>query len=168
MSKKFNNFSDLDANLFGQPQEKREANKPQKRVKISLTSAEKQQMLDSQGNKKKPKTDHRIINLKLDHPTVAQAFTRLREVLLQYPRGCGRLLKVIHGYGSGGYGGKMGQLMPAQLADYQQMHLLSRFACGDEFPRQTEAARQLVQRHPYLKKDPDCRSGNPGITIVEI
>jgi hypothetical protein len=108
----------------------------------------------------------RTINLEDGMPTVAQARARLAgELQVARQQGVG-VLKLVHGYGSTGFGGDLRIALQStlrQMADNREIR-----ACifGENWRRSDDCAWQLLKRLPELKQDRDLDRGNRGITLV--
>jgi len=79
-----------------------------------------------------------------------------------------RLLKVIHGWGSSGEGGKLGPAIRKSLRLRVKEGNATLVVPGERFSSDTSEGRELLQHHPQLRRDRDFNRANPGITIVEI
>lgn len=107
-----------------------------------------------------------IINIEHDHPTVEIAKGRvLSAVPSARRRGC-KYIKIIHGYGSSGTGGAIRQALPAFLAGHKASGFIRDYAVGSDFSQNRDPGIRLGNLYPDLKKDPDFRVGNEGITII--
>jgi hypothetical protein len=109
-----------------------------------------------------------VINLKSGFPTVDEARRRLvAEIQLARARGV-RVLKVIHGWGSSGEGGKLGPAIRKSLRLRVKEGNATLVVPGERFSSDANEGRELAQRHPSVRNDPDFNRANPGITIVEV
>jgi len=110
----------------------------------------------------------REINIKAGMPTVEEARGLLLESLAAAKAGGVRVLKVIHGYGSSGVGGKLRGALRRSLAIRKKEGAIKGFIPGEEWTLFHEEARALCDRFPFLRDDPDYSRENPGVTIVEL
>jgi len=108
------------------------------------------------------------LNIKAGMPSVDEARGILLENLQSAKAGGIRLLKVIHGHGSTGIGGKLRGALRRSLALRKKEGAIKGFIQGEEWGLFNEAARALCDRFPSLRDDPDYNRENPGITIVEL
>ncbi len=76
------------------------------------------------------------------------------------------LLKLIHGYGSSGVGGRLREEVWTTLDRFKRNGLIADFIPGEEFRLSNEASWELVKRHKAIKEDRDLGRANRGITIV--
>ncbi|MEI8285386.1 MAG: Smr/MutS family protein [bacterium] len=117
-----------------------------------------------------PKTRERVIrsNLEAGLPTVAQALERLERDLRE-ARACeAKVVRVIHGYGSSGRGGKIRDAVRRELG-----RKLARGEVKDVTPREnysstTNAGRDLLSRFRELQPTERSDSNNPELTIIEV
>ena len=109
-----------------------------------------------------------ILNLEAGFPTVDDARRRLlSEMQSARARGV-RVMKVIHGWGSSGEGGKLGPAIRKSLRLRVKEGKASLVLPGERFSSDTNKGRELVQRYPALRNDRDYNRANPGITLVEL
>jgi hypothetical protein len=115
-----------------------------------------------------PRTPIRELNIKAGMATVDEARRILLESLQTAKEGGVRVLKVIHGYGSSGVGGKLRGALRRSLALRKKEGAIRGFIQGEDWTLFNEDARALCDRYPTLRDDPDYNRENPGITIVEL
>lgn len=110
--------------------------------------------------------DYRIINLEDDLPTVEQAMHRLTlEVRLARSQQV-RLLKIIHGFGSSGRGGKIRPAARRKLESLQKSGHIKFFICGEKLSIFDEGTRRALDLCPALRGDSDLERHNNGVTLV--
>jgi len=110
----------------------------------------------------------RIVNLESGRPDLDTARRRLlAEIDAARAQGV-RLLKVIHGWGSSGTGGKLAVGIRKSLRLRVKEGKALAVVPGERFSADTNEVRELVQRHPQLRQDRDFNRSNPGITLVEL
>ena len=108
------------------------------------------------------------LNLEAGFPTVDDARRRLvSEMQAARARGV-RVIKVVHGWGSSGEGGKLGPAIRKSLRLRVKEGKASFVLPGERFSSDSNEGREFVQRHPALRKDRDYNRANPGITLVEL
>ena len=106
------------------------------------------------------------VNVKFDMPTADVALRRVAANLENGRRwGCGSL-KIIHGYGSTGRGGRIRTEVRRYLADRKARAQIRDFIPGESFTIFDEATRRALDRCPALRGDPDLERSNNGVTIV--
>jgi hypothetical protein len=107
-----------------------------------------------------------VINLERGQPNVESAMARLRLEISTMRRIGIKTIKIIHGYGSTGFGGAI------RLAAHQYLHeqiknkSIRAFCPGENFGPFETAGRQIVTLVPALRHDQDWGHQNDGITIV--
>ena len=103
------------------------------------------------------------INIKSDMPTVFEAEDRLCAAVNAGKKLGAGAVKIIHGYGSSGKGGKI------RTAVRRKAHELGKTViCGEDFSIFNEETRQAFKACPDLRKDDDLDRHNNGITIIII
>ena len=107
-----------------------------------------------------------IINLEHGMPTVEQACHRLTGELIRARAQGAKVVKLIHGYGSSGVGGKLRVGIRSALADHQRRGRIKAAVPGENWSIFDEGARKLLDLYPDLSRDRDFERGNQGITIV--
>jgi hypothetical protein len=108
------------------------------------------------------------VRIKEGMPTVAEARRRLA-VELEHARRRGvRVLKLIHGYGSSGVGGKLRGALRRSLAEMSLRARVGRVVFGEDWSIFDADTRSLLDAYPELRGDPDLERGNAGMTIVEV
>ncbi len=108
------------------------------------------------------------INLEAGHPSVDNARRRLLVEMDRARQGRTRVLKVIHGWGSSGEGGKLGPAIRKSLRLRVQEGRARLVVAGERFSSDTIEGRELAQRHPAVRGDRDWNRMNPGVTVVEL
>ena len=108
------------------------------------------------------------VNIESGMPDVAQALLQL-DMKLGVARQQGvALVKVIHGWGSSGAGGRIKAALPRHLADLRRRRVIRGFVSGDQFAVSTRQGAALIDRYPVLKESMHTDRKNPGITFVEL
>lgn len=109
-----------------------------------------------------------VLNLEDGRPGVEEALRRL-DMKLDTARMQGvKLLRVIHGYGSSGKGGALGDAVARRLRERQRQGRVRAFVWGGDWPDETAEARALLERRPLLRESLRTDRGNEGITFVEL
>jgi hypothetical protein len=108
------------------------------------------------------------VNLKEGRPTVDEARRRLLSVIDAARQNRVPLLKVIHGWGSSGEGGRLGPAVRRSLRLRVKEGKATLVVPGERFSTDSLEGRDLAQRHPAVRRDRDFNRANPGITIVEL
>ena len=108
----------------------------------------------------------REVNLELGKPTVDHAMKRLPlEVRQSRSMNCA-VLKIIHGYGSSGTGGKIRTASRRYLSELKKKGEIRDFIPGESFSIFEEATRQAFARCDALRRDEDLDRYNNGVTFI--
>ena len=108
----------------------------------------------------------REVNIKYDMPS-ADLAVRRTTFAIQNGKALGAAaLKLKHGYGSSGKGGRISEEVLAYLQRQKSRGLIRDFIPGERFSIFDEATRQAFLRCDDLRRDSDLDGSNNGITIV--
>jgi hypothetical protein len=108
----------------------------------------------------------REVNLEAGLPYVDQAIRRLT-FELNSSRTLGySAVKIIHGYGSSGSGGKIRIGVRRYLDSLMRQNRIKLYQPGEEFSIFSEKTRVLLNACPSLRKDRDLERHNNGVTFV--
>ena len=118
--------------------------------------------------RKKPTAGKVIPRLDLEDgmPLVEEAISRMNMDLQELRVSQEKLVKLIHGYGSTGTGGKIRTGVRGELAAMKRKKLIRDFIPGEDFGPLDAASRKLAESSTTIPRDPDWGQMNPGITIV--
>ncbi len=108
------------------------------------------------------------VNIESGMPDVAQALQQLDMKLGEARQQGVALVKVIHGWGSSGAGGRIKAALPRHLADLRRRRVIRGFVAGDQFAVSTRKGADLISKFPVLKGSMHTDRKNPGITFVEL
>lgn len=109
---------------------------------------------------------YREINLEEGKPFVDAAIRRLTFELKQSDRMGIRVLKIIHGYGSSGTGGKIRVEARRYLERLVAKREIEAFIPGEKFSIFDEHTRKALQLCQELRKDRDLERHNNGVTFI--
>ena len=108
----------------------------------------------------------REVNLEAGLPHVDQAIKRLTvEIHHSRKLGC-TVLKIIHGYGSSGTGGRIRTESRKYLTRLKGQGAIRDFVPGEKFSIFEEATRQAFLRCQELRQDRDLDRYNNGVTFI--
>lgn len=110
----------------------------------------------------------RTLNLKAGQPDLESARRRLLAEMDAIRKDGTKVLKVIHGWGSSGEGGTLAVGIRKSLRLRVKEGRASLVVPGERFSDASLEGRDLVTRHPNLRRDSDFNRANPGITILEL
>lgn len=106
------------------------------------------------------------VNIKYDMPTASDAIKRVTyNIRNGKDWGCGAI-KIIHGYGSTGKGGKIRTEVRRYLQEQKTKRLIRDFIPGENFSIFDEATRNAFMLCDDLRRDSDLEHHNNGVTIV--
>jgi hypothetical protein len=108
----------------------------------------------------------KLINLEDGRPTVNVGLLRLDRALVAARHDGTKLLKLIHGYGSTGQGGRLREEVWKELGRYKRAGFITDFVSGEDFRISNEPTWALLKKWPELKQDRDLGRNNRGITVV--
>ncbi len=108
----------------------------------------------------------RIINLEAGKPLVAAALVRLDMELSRAKRERLTAVKLIHGYGSHGTGGRIKEEVHRVLAQKRSRKAIKQFIPGEQWTMFNPEATAATVACPELYQDCDKERSNSGITIV--
>lgn len=108
----------------------------------------------------------KTVNLEENRPTVDEMRTHLDRVLVAARYDSTSVLKLIHGYGSSGVGGKLRVAVRTSLSRYKRAGMIRDFIPGEEFRISNEVTWALLKQIPEMKQDRDLGRENKGITLV--
>jgi len=108
----------------------------------------------------------REVNLELGMPTAGAAVRRLTyELHLSKSMGV-TVLKIIHGYGSTGKGGRIRVEARRYLEEQVRKRFIKGFITGENFSIFDEDTRKAFLVCDGLRKDPDLERHNNGVSFV--
>jgi hypothetical protein len=106
--------------------------------------------------------------IKAGMPDVESAGRRLRRELDDSRRRGMHVVRVIHGYGSSGVGGKLRRALRVLLAVWQEEGKVGRVIPGEHWEIFNSESLTLLEDYPFLRDDPDLNRHNAGVTLVEL
>ena len=108
----------------------------------------------------------RELNLELGRPTADEALRRLEAELVSAKHLKTPVVKLIHGYGSSGKGGRIRTACRKQLAAWKEEGRIADFIPGERFTIFDDATRRAFAACPALREDRDLERENRGITLL--
>lgn len=106
------------------------------------------------------------LNLESGMPIVAQAMDILtKEIFRKHNMGF-EVLKIIHGFGSTGTGGKIRVATRKKLAEMRDKGQIIDFVIGENFSIFDSTSRKLLDLAPELRAERDLDRHNNGVTFV--
>lgn len=110
--------------------------------------------------------NYRIINLELTSPAVRDIPDRLAREVRQARRHQIRVMKLIHGYGSSGKGGKLRLAVRRELTRAQDAGQIVCFIPGEQFSIFDADTQRALRVCTELRRDPDLERHNNGVTLI--
>lgn len=108
----------------------------------------------------------REVNLERGMPRVEQAIKQLTfEISHSRAQGC-TVLKIIHGYGSSGTGGRIRVESRAYLSRLKSRREIKGFIPGEEFTIFNMDTLEAFRRCGELRQDHDLERHNNGVTFI--
>ena len=104
----------------------------------------------------------RNLNLEQGRPTADQALRWLEAELNAARKMNTPLMKLIHGYGSSGKGGRIRTYLEEAAAQGR----IAAYLPGERFTIFDETTRRALTRYPQLRSDRDLDRENRGVTFV--
>lgn len=108
----------------------------------------------------------RVANVKADLPTLEEARRRVLEEIKQAKRDGLRVLKIVHGYGSSGKGGKLCIGLRRSFGLRKKEGVIKDFVPGEDFSIFNNTTLKLLEAAPELAGDPDLDAVNEGVTFL--
>lgn len=110
----------------------------------------------------------RTIDLEAGRPTVEEALRRLDAKLSLAIAQNVRVVRIVHGYGSSGRGGKIRAVCRRALGAMLGRKQIRSAILGEEHSATFLASQELIRRVPALKSTTRTDADNLGITLVEL
>ena len=108
------------------------------------------------------------LDLEAGMPLVSEALGRMRTGIQEMRVSRVKAVKLIHGYGSTGRGGKICPAVRRELADMKRRKLIADYIPGEDFGPLDAASRNLAEKNRNVSRDPDYGRMNHGITVVAL
>lgn len=109
---------------------------------------------------------YKEVNIKMDLPAVNEAIERIKQNIHNGKALGAGAIKIIHGYGSGGSGGKIRIATRKFLTEQKSGGSITDYIEGESFSIFDSATLAAFRRCPELRGDSDLEKHNNGMTIV--
>lgn len=106
------------------------------------------------------------VNIKSDMPTADTAIKRVTFAIRNGSMLGAAAVKIIHGYGSTGKGGRIRTETRRYLGEQKRKGLIRDFIPGEDFSIFNAATRDAFLLCDELRRDRDLDASNNGVTIV--
>lgn len=120
------------------------------------------------GPKRRPALNIATLNLKQGLPTVDEAILKLERELVSLKHSGVGVVRVIHGWGSSGTGGKIKAAFHKLFAGKLGHKDIRSFLPGEHYSDKNTKGRELLEAYPLLRSDLRTDRNNPGITFIEL
>jgi len=110
----------------------------------------------------------KTINLETGKPTAEEALAKLDRELNFARSGGIKVIRIIHGYGSSGYGGTIRDACRKYLRQKLTEGRIKAFIPGEDFSISNPKSLELTNQYHILKEKEKTDRKNPGITFVEL
>ena len=107
-----------------------------------------------------------VINIKEDSPTVELALANLEIHIELMKKAGGKVVKIIHGYGSHGVGGAICNAVRKYCFDKKNKNKIKDVILGDEWDISSKKTQDILKMCPSYYGDEDLNHHNCGITII--
>lgn len=108
------------------------------------------------------------LNIKDTMPSAEAAWAHCRSAIDGARIRGVRILKVVHGYGSSGVGGKIRRRVRTGAAKLLEAGALKGMVFGEDWGPFSATARGWVDAHPALRNDADYGKQNEGVTLIQL
>jgi hypothetical protein len=108
----------------------------------------------------------RTYNVEVGLPTLDEARRLVAEEIKRAKRERVKVLKVIHGYGSGGKGGALCVGLRKSFRLRKKEGVIRDFVAGEDFSIFNRTVLALLEAVPEMRRDPDLNATNEGVTVV--
>jgi len=108
------------------------------------------------------------VNIKQGMPAVDTAMKYVEQAISRAKAYGYPVIKLIHGYGSGGSGGKIKIAVHRELNKYKDTGKIREFVAGENFTPFDSATQRIIAAYPDITRDSDYLKANQGITVILI
>ena len=108
----------------------------------------------------------RVFNVEAGLPTLDEARRQVLGEIRQAKREGARVLKIIHGYGSSGKGGRLCVGLRKSFGMRKKEAVIRDFILGEDFSVFNDTVLGLLEAVPELRADPDLGATNEGVTLL--
>ncbi|MGI5839848.1 MAG: Smr/MutS family protein [bacterium] len=108
----------------------------------------------------------KVVDLEAGRPTAEVALQRLNSAIFEARRARIKYLKIIHGYGSSGVGGKIKAEVTVALRGKKVRNEIKAFIPGGDWSLSNADTQDILAKYPVLRRDSDLNRQNSGISIV--
>jgi hypothetical protein len=110
----------------------------------------------------------KTLNVEAGFPTLEEARKLVIDEIKRARREGVHVLKIIHGYGSTGVGGKLCHGLRKSFGLRKKEGVIKDFITGEDFSIFNDKVLNLLETVPELRGDPDLDATNEGITVLRL
>ncbi len=108
----------------------------------------------------------KLVNLEAGMPTVDEAMKLLKQEISNSQKNGDKVIKIIHGYGSSGKGGRIKTCVRFFLEYEKKYERISDYLKGEDFEIFNKTTQRLLIKCPELSRDSDLNRHNSGVTFL--
>jgi hypothetical protein len=108
----------------------------------------------------------RTFNVESDFPSLDEARRQVAQEIRNAKQQGIRALKVIHGWGSSGKGGKLCHGLRKSFVLRKKEGVIRDFVPGEDFSIFNKTVLAMLDAVPALRGDPDLNLTNEGVTVL--
>jgi len=109
-----------------------------------------------------------VFDIKSDMPSALEAGKRLADIIRDAKQRQLKVIKILHGYGSSGEGGKINVLVRKSLSKRMNKGEIKAYIPGEAISMMMGFDEYITNYKELIKYDSDFIKGNDGITYVII
>lgn len=109
-----------------------------------------------------------VLDFESEKPTLELALASLEIELERQKKFGGKIIKVVHGYGSKGYGGSIFSGVRKLCFSFKKQGKIKDFLSGEEWDLSNSKTQKIICSLSSFTTDEDLGRRNPGITIILI
>ncbi len=106
------------------------------------------------------------IDIKSNMQTVNEAIAQFLIEVESYKKGGYKVMKIIHGYGSHGVGGKIKDAFLKKCEQLKRQQKITEYACCSNLSTNSSIRKMAINYCPDLIADGEFNMLNPGCSIV--
>lgn len=111
-------------------------------------------------------SNYRTVNLEHGMPAVCEASNRLNREIKLAKKHKISVLKLIHGFGSSGKGGKIRLSVRNEVEKMKKQGFISDIIYGEKFSIFDSTTQTAIKKCSQLSKDSDLERHNNGVTFL--
>lgn len=133
-----------------------------------MEKRKKTDIIDEREKRDEKLAGYKTVNIEQGMPFVDEAIRRLTYEIATAKREKYTAMKIIHGYGSSGTGGRLRIEIRKYLIGQKNKGAIKDFIAGEDFSIFNMAAIRVMDGCEALRKDSDLNRSNNGITMISL